>query len=143
MNFLKPTNNILVNIEFKSVPMVRFFYTLIFISIGYNTCAQASVIKQKELNDYTEIVDSNNISILDLNTVTKKDLLISSICTGLVGGHRLLLNKKASTAIIYCATLGGGLGFLPVLDFFTILFTKKENLDELKHNNFFLFNKEE
>lgn len=140
MNFLKLRNNISKNIKFKSVQMVRFYFLISFLFAGFALLAQEK--NSVEINEYYAITESFDGSVLDLENISKKDLLISSISTGLVGGHRLLLNKKASTAIIYCVTLGGGLGFLPILDFFTILFTKKENLNKLQHGNFFLFNKD-
>lgn len=107
--------------------MVRFFYTLILVGFGFSVFAQ---------HDYSG-------SILDVKNIKKSELIVATIATGMVGGHRLLLKKKASTVIIYCVTLGGGLGFLPLVDLFTILFTKKENLDKLNHENFFLFNTEQ
>ena len=114
-------------LQFKSVPMVRFFYILILLGFGFSVFAQ---------NSYDH-------SVLETKNIKKSELIIATIATGMVGGHRLLLKKKASTVIIYCVTLGGGLGFLPVVDLFTILFTKKENLDKLHHQNFFLFNTEQ
>ncbi len=112
--------------------MVRFFYTFLF------SCISIYLFAQK-----TEIIDdSSPKSVLELGEIKKSELIISTISTGIVGGHRLLLRKKASTPIIYCVTLGGGLGFLPLVDLVTIILTKKENLHLLKHDKFFLFNHE-
>lgn len=132
MNFLRQINNISFQTELKSVLMVRFFYCLLFFFISFGLFAQ----KQ-------DSIDNNlNNSVLDVGAIKKSDLIISTISTGIVGGHRLLLRKKASTAIIYCVTLGGGLGFLPLVDLLTIILTKKENLHLLQHDKFFLFNHE-
>lgn len=110
--------------------MVRFFYFLAF-TLLFN-----SVFGQQ-----TQAIDSlQSKSVLAVQNIRKSELIMSTISTGIVGGHRLLLNKKASTAIIYCITLGGGLGFLPLVDLITIIFTKRENLHLLQHKKFFLFN---
>lgn len=110
--------------------MVRFFYILLF-----------SVLAHSVFGQQTEELDSlQSKSVLEVKNIRKSELIISTIGTGIVGGHRLLLNKKASTAIIYCVTLGGGLGFLPLVDLITIILTKKENLHLLAHDRFFLFN---
>jgi hypothetical protein len=132
MSFLKPINNISFWNELKSVLMVRFFYTFLF------SCIVLQIFAQK-----TENFDGMQPkSILEIGEISKTELIISTISTGIVGGHRLLLRKKASTPIIYCVTLGGGLGFLPLVDLVTIILTKKENLYLLKHDKFFLFNHE-
>lgn len=53
--------------------------------------------------------------------------LVASILTltlGPFGAHRLYLGTDAIVPIFYTATLGGGLGILPVVDLFHILLTR-------------------
>jgi hypothetical protein len=130
MSFLKPINNIYYFTELKSVLMVRFFYSFLFLIF-------ATLVFGQQTQDIDSLPSN---SVLNIDNIRKSELIISTISAGIVGGHRLLLNKKASTPIIYCVTLGGGLGFLPLVDLLTIILTKKENLHLLKHDKFFLFN---
>lgn len=62
---------------------------------------------------------------------TKKAAIITTLLTGLVGGHRIYLGTSPIVPIVYTITLGGGLGILPLIDLFHIIFTKKEDFEEL------------
>ncbi len=55
-----------------------------------------------------------------------------AILTGPIGGHRLYLGTQPHVPLVYAFTLGGGMGLLPLIDIFVILFSK--DLNQL-HNN--------
>ncbi len=46
------------------------------------------------------------------------------IALGPFGVHRMYLGTDAKVPILYALTLGGGLGVLPLIDLFQLLFTK-------------------
>ena len=63
----------------------------------------------------------------ELNERKENTRLVATILTltlGPFGAHRLYLGTEAIVPIFYTVTLGGGLGILPVIDLFHILFTK-------------------
>jgi len=43
---------------------------------------------------------------------------------GFMGAHRVMLGSKPWVPVVYVATLGGCFGLIPLIDFFTIIFTK-------------------
>lgn len=43
---------------------------------------------------------------------------------GFMGAHRVMLGCKPWVPVVYVATLGGCFGLIPLIDFFTIVFTK-------------------
>jgi TM2 domain-containing membrane protein YozV len=51
---------------------------------------------------------------------------------GMVGLHRIYLGTKPFVPIAYIASLGGGFGILPLIDFFAITFDK--DFDHYKDN---------
>ena len=55
---------------------------------------------------------------------TKGKAILMAVLTGPLGGHRLYLGTKPYIPIIYALTLGGGLGFLPVVDIVVIALSK-------------------
>jgi TM2 domain-containing membrane protein YozV len=75
------------------------------------------------------------------STVTKKTSVFKTRITaalldltmGPLGAHRIYLGCAPHVPVAYVATVGGGVGLLPVLDFFAILFTK--DLSKLQNNN--------
>jgi hypothetical protein len=56
---------------------------------------------------------------------------VSTVCiillTGPLGGHRLYLGTKPVVPVVYAVTLGGGIGILPIIDMFVVIFTKDLN----------------
>lgn len=53
---------------------------------------------------------------------------------GIVGLHRIYLGTAPYVPVVYIGTLGGVFGILPLVDFFSILFTKDfENLKQNPH----------
>ena len=51
---------------------------------------------------------------------------------GFMGAHRVMLGCKPWIPVVYVATFGGCFGLLPLIDFFTIVFTK--DLSEYENN---------
>jgi hypothetical protein len=51
---------------------------------------------------------------------------------GIVGLHRIYLGTKPYVPVAYIASLGGGFGVLPLIDFFAITFDK--NFDHYRDN---------
>lgn len=49
------------------------------------------------------------------------------LLTGPLGGHRLYLGTKPIVPVVYAVTLGGGIGILPIIDMFVVIFTKDLN----------------
>lgn len=49
--------------------------------------------------------------------------ILMAVLTGPLGGHRLYLGTQTHVPIVYTLTLGGGMGLLPLIDVFVILFT--------------------
>ncbi|MGM0650822.1 MAG: hypothetical protein ACQES1_10000, partial [Bacteroidota bacterium] len=46
---------------------------------------------------------------------------------GPLGGHRIYLGTEPWVPVVYAVTLGGGIGLLPAIDLFVIIFTKDLN----------------
>jgi len=59
--------------------------------------------------------------------------ILLTILTGPLGGHRLYLGTKPIVPVVYAVTLGGGLLVIPIMDLFTIIFTK--NLSKYENND--------
>ncbi len=52
---------------------------------------------------------------------------------GIVGLHRIYLGTSPHVPLVYIATLGGGFGLIPLIDFFVILFEK--DIEQFMNNN--------
>ena len=63
----------------------------------------------------------------------KLKVVLVTILLGHFGVHRIYLGTSTNVPVVYSATLGGGLGILPLLDLIAILSTK--NLEEFENNN--------
>ncbi|MFW5805002.1 MAG: TM2 domain-containing protein [Bacteroidales bacterium] len=63
-------------------------------------------------------------------TQKKRSKLIAiaaDLLTGPLGGHRIYLGTKPWIPVVYAVTLGGGIGLLPVIDLFAIIFVSDLN----------------
>ncbi|MEQ1732876.1 MAG: NINE protein [Bacteroidia bacterium] len=56
-----------------------------------------------------------------------------TVTMGPLGAHRIYLGCSPHVPVAYVATVGGGVGIIPVIDFFAILFTR--DFARLEHNN--------
>ena len=66
----------------------------------------------------------------------KATVLALTVLLGPIGGHRVLLGTKTIVPVLYTLTLGGGLGLVPLIDFFVCLF--KKDLTPYKDEDRFL-----
>ena len=53
---------------------------------------------------------------------------------GFLGLHRIYLGTKPYMPFVYAGTIGGCFGILPMIDFITILTTKKEKIKNFENN---------
>lgn len=114
---------------------------LFFLFIMANIARAETVILVSENNSVVEIEIENgtNINQIDLKkpipwllTKLKKDdqrktritAAILAIALGPFGVHRLYLGTKPYVPAVYVATVGGGIGILPFIDFIVLVFTK-------------------
>lgn len=79
----------------------------------------------------------NPIYILaeDIAGKNKATVIVLTLLTGPLGGHRIYLGTKPIVPIVYTLTLGGGVGVLPFIDLVVICFSKDisrfENNDKI------------
>lgn len=93
---------------------------------------------------FLELMDTTEFKEVDQKKIRRAKVKEKLICIGLCialgpfGVHRLYLGTTEKVPILYTLTLGGGLGVLPIVDLFTILFTK--DLSKYRNNsNVFLW----
>jgi hypothetical protein len=113
------------------------FIIAIFISIGFSNTIEINSFSELEneiitmqdtikLGHYNILIDASKDNIRSNNK--KKIIAIAAdILTGPLGGHRIYLGTKPWVPIVYAVTLGGGLGTLPIIDLFVIIFTHNLN----------------
>jgi hypothetical protein len=98
-------------------------YSIFLILIFFNQS-----FSQQSTKEVQSVPFQNDSTSFEKNTSQKigeKALVLAfTVGTGLVGGHRLVLGTKPIVPIVYAATLGGGLGILPLIDFVAILIKK-------------------
>jgi TM2 domain-containing membrane protein YozV len=73
----------------------------------------------------------------------KRRIIAALLCVtlGPFGMHRLYLGTKPHVAAAYTVTLGGGVGIVPVIDLFQIVFSK--DISQFKENDqFFMWVKQ-
>ena len=59
-------------------------------------------------------------------------IIVLTLLTGPLGGHRIYLGTKPIVPIVYTCTLGGGLGVLPFIDLVVVCFSK--DISRFKNN---------
>lgn len=92
-----------------------FIITMLTLFLSNNTLGQVKEIFVQE--NGTEIVEG-------IPQLKKSTALLVTILLGPVGGHRVILGTKSWVPLVYTLTLGGGLGIVPLIDFFATLFSK-------------------
>ena len=107
------------------------------VSVSFSTECRA-IINSKLLpvNDNLKIKESFVFLKNDSLRLFRKEKAVASLFAfplpfGFVGAHRVVLGTKPWVPVVYAATLGGGFGLLPLIDFFVILFYKEKD----KYNN--------
>lgn len=102
-----------------------------------------TVISHTNMNDpgkgrFRTLVES-------LKSKRKTNKLTASILTitlGVFGVHRLYLGTETKIPVLYTATLGGGLGIVPLVDLIFILASK--DIERFENDNrFFMWGKDE
>jgi len=75
--------------------------------------------------DLETALETQGYTPIDAETGENSRLVSAALCLALgpFGMHRLYLGTDVAVPIFYTLTLGGGLGILPAIDFFFILFT--------------------
>ena len=104
--------------------MIKRIVVLVFL-ISWGKWASADVIAAME----GEVNFQMSQQLLD-NDSTKKPVkfkrgkvILFTIFTGILGGHRIYLGTHQRVPILYSVTLGG-LGILPLIDLVHVIFTK-------------------
>jgi len=82
-----------------------------------------SSINYKNFSDTSKYVIDEKGDTIYLKK-RKFTAILLTILTGPLGGHRLYLGTKPIVPVVYAVTLGGGLLVIPIIDLFTIIFTK-------------------
>lgn len=71
----------------------------------------------------------------DVAGKNKATVIVLTLLTGPLGGHRLYLGTKPIVPVVYTLTLGGGAGILPFIDLVVVCFSKDisrfENNDKI------------
>lgn len=60
----------------------------------------------------------------DIAGKNKATVIVLTLLTGPLGGHRIFLGTKPIVPVVYTLTLGGGVGVLPFIDLVVICFSK-------------------
>lgn len=112
---------------------------LLIISLLATEKAQALSSDTKDLpRVLIQELATDSVQSLAAKWKVKVTAIGLAIALGPFGVHRLYLGTSAYVPVAYTLTLGGGIGFLPVMDIITILVTK--DLEKLKnHPGMFLF----
>ena len=96
-------------------------------------------VEELSLND-TTVVKQDRTKRTQVRFKKLKVVLLT-IFLGHFGVHRIYLGTKANVPVVYSLTLGGGLGMLPLIDLFHIIFSK--DLSRFENNNkVIMWNKE-
>lgn len=111
-----------------------FLLTFIFLSVSQTEAKETfvEIFKNREITIYSSNKRPKKIKSFLLNQITPKMVqenpklvaLILTATLGPFGAHRIYLGTNYQIPIFYTITLGGGLGALPAVDFFVLLFTK-------------------
>jgi hypothetical protein len=121
--------------------MNKSFLILILFSFFLLNRTEAGVIilnKSIKLNTRHYYSDTSKIIINEHGDTIflkkrKFTAIILTLLTGPIGGHRLYLGTKPIVPIVYAVTLGGGFLVIPIMDLFTIIFTK--DLNKFENND--------
>ena len=92
----------------------------------------------------TTQADSLHTKVTEKKSITpdesfRKKKLITSILAfpvpfGIVGMHRIYLGSEPWVPIVYLVTAGGGIGLLPLIDFFYIISADEEEFKKYENN---------
>ncbi|MGC9330584.1 MAG: NINE protein [Bacteroidales bacterium] len=71
---------------------------------------------------YRILIHHNDITTEEQKKRSKLIAIAADLLAGPLGGHRIYLGTEPWIPIVYAVTLGGGIGVLPVIDLFAIIF---------------------
>ncbi|MFI5204198.1 MAG: NINE protein [Flavobacteriales bacterium] len=130
------------------MPKTLKIITLILITY----CFSASYVYAQVFSDtlatpsQVPVWDTLNTGVIGKDTIVKKPVKIREsrrvvavlLCAtlGPFGMHRLYLGTEPQVAAAYSATLGGGFGFVVVVDFFHLVFSK--DISRFRNNPHFI-----
>lgn len=89
-------------------------------------------VKQISMEDASTIIELDQ-SDKEQVKFKKLKVVLLTIFLGHFGVHRIYLGTMPNVPVVYSLTLGGGLGILPLIDLFTILFSK--DLNQFENND--------
>ncbi len=113
--------------------IVLLFFVLQFCSPNSTLRAQTSLMNEAELIQY--ILNEAPFEDISSETGTENPKIVAALLAlalGPFGVHRMYLGTELRVPVFYTLTLGGGLGILPLIDFFYILMSK--NQEQFKDN---------
>ena len=103
---------------------ILFFTLKTFPNNLYNFKKDSLNITQNKTNIFNK-----NLNLIEKiksrHDIKKGYALLILLFTGPLGGHRIYLGTAPYVPLVYTATLGGGFGFLPLLDAIAIIFSNK------------------
>lgn len=112
-------------IELRNVPFLQEIDILSPIEIG--------LLSNEALIDYILNVAPFEDPLQDEESGAENARLVAALLAlslGPFGVHRMYLGTELRVPVFYTLTLGGGLGILPLIDFFYIIFSKEDVLKE-------------
>ncbi|TXC78971.1 hypothetical protein [Luteibaculum oceani] len=96
---------------------MRLFFLLVILTVIPFASSYGQV---KEI-----FVQENGTTVIEgVPELKKSTALLITVLLGPVGGHRVIMGTKSWVPLVYTLTLGGGLGIVPLIDFFATLFSK-------------------
>ena len=96
--------------------------------IAYSPDSITLLTQEKQIRKAKAIIKFFNRK----RTHKKITAIVLAVALGPFGAHRLYLGTTAKVPVIYCLTLGGGLGILPFTDIIAIIATK--DIGKYEHN---------
>lgn len=116
--------------------MVKYIL-IILLGISTFSASAAQMVDISVSNSEEILVELGKYSGSDNTQIKPKyrklKVVLLTILLGHFGVHRIYLGTSANVPVVYSATLGGGLGILPLLDLVAILSTK--DWDRFENNN--------
>lgn len=125
--------------------MKPFLFLFIVLTICFsNKCKAIEIlVSNQELtiqstNIYPDSLTKDTSRIENHKVRPKRRIVAAFLCLtlGPFGMHRLYLGTEARVAAAYTLTLGGGIGIVPVIDLFSIVFTR--DISKFKDNDRFI-----
>lgn len=116
----------------------RLFYSLLFVvCTELQAKDEMRITFQPSVSEIFFLKDSTITDPPNTAKKLKKEKVLAAVFAfplpfGFIGAHRVILGTKPWVPIVYAATLGGGLGLLPLIDFCIITFGK--NSEKYKNN---------